>query len=143
MGVDTYIFDEFSKECLYFDRNYNFFAFADVENDAVYDKVMYHMDCGRDHSIRFTAGEIGHCCDVNIEYWKKSAPDRINRVGWNEAIKKFVNERPSGLFFFRNDHQEPPSWDIRDGRTGGPIYQEIDGDEDEKLRRAVRLSDML
>lgn len=127
MGVDTFIFDERSKECFYFDRNLNFFAHAvHPEYDPTYGHVMNQGNFDRDENERFTSSDVAHCCDVNIEYWETGGEREHHRAEWNKSIKRFVTERPHGAFFFRNDHQDPSSHDIRKGRTGGPLYAEIE-----------------
>lgn len=125
MGVDTYIFDEHSKECFYFDRNYNWFTFED-DDERAYD-VMSRASLKQ----HVTSAEVARVCDINIAFWSKDDVDK-HRVYWNECIKRFVTERPLGSFFFVNDHQSPPSWFVRDGcddfgkPNGQPVYREIE-----------------
>jgi hypothetical protein len=119
MGVDTYIFDEVSKECFYFDRNYNWFTF-EPDNKRAYD-VMNRASL-KEH---VTSEDVILVCDINIEFWSKDGCDK-HRVYWNERIKEFASERPDGSFFFVNDHMEPDSHSFT--KKYGGEYTEIGGD---------------
>jgi hypothetical protein len=121
MGVDTYIFDERSKACFYFDRNYNFFCASDD------DRARGIQTRAHDPDERLTAEEVAYACDANVAYWTDggmtSGDDEArHRVWWNERIKQFAQERPEGSFFFVNDHQDPSSHAVL--RAGG--YEKVE-----------------
>jgi hypothetical protein len=109
MGVDSFIFDEVSKTCFYFDRKYNFILGSD---DARHDDIVDRMD-GTERG-RATSEEVMYACDSNIAYWKNEGDESDkHRIAWNESIKRFAQERPNGSFFTASDHDCPDSHDIR------------------------------
>jgi hypothetical protein len=130
MGVDSYIFDEVSKDCFYFDRRHNFILYG-MMDDSHYDSVLdsiYNMEHGR-----ATSEEIVYMCDFNINYYKYSPEvderDR-RRAGWNENIKKFALARPDGSFFTQSDHDSPESWEVRDKGNYREVRYNLEGIEE-------------
>lgn len=118
MGVDTYIFDTVSKECFYFDRNYNWFTYLESVEE-IQDRASES-----DETKTLTAEEVIKVCGANIDYWNNETNETY-RAKWNWHILIFVADRPNGKFFFRNDHQSPPSWDYLEQYLGTGGYKEV------------------
>jgi hypothetical protein len=111
MGVDSYMFDENSKECIYFDRRSNIRHWIDgnENEDDRHARLLNRMDTFE--SKRITSAELIEVCDANIADMKAN-DEPIHHVGWNETVKEFAQARPNGSFFMASDHDEYLSWDI-------------------------------
>ena len=107
MGVDSYMFDEVSKECCDFDRKWNIWHPID-DNDR--HQILIDTINGF-HTGRLSSEEIIEICDANIADMKIT-DEPINHIGWNETVKKFAQEHPSGSFFMASDHDSYEAYDI-------------------------------
>ncbi len=102
MGVDSYILDEVSKECLYFDRKYHFFTYG--THDAVLQEIFAKMDATYKKGLRATADEVAYACHANIANELEGCHNPGHQESWNKAILEFALERPNGRFFSASDH---------------------------------------
>jgi len=123
MGVDSFIFDEVSKDCLYFDRKWNFFDYG--SHDAKLQEVLDKMDATWSKGKRATAEDVVYVCEANIRC--------DNRPGWNATILKFVLARSNGSFFSASDHDYDYCHDIIDKDGYRIIGYDKDGNEVEGL----------
>jgi hypothetical protein len=101
------MFDEVSKECCDFDRKWNIWYPIDG-NDR--HQILIDTIDGF-HTGRLSSSEIIEICDNNIADMLKRA-EPIHHIGWNEAVRQFAKERPSGSFFMASDHDSYEAYDI-------------------------------
>jgi len=99
MGVDSYIFDEVSKECYYFDRKWNIFT-APTDPRAL--EILAKLDVD---GSRATSEEVVYVCEHNIKFGE-------GKPGWNASVLQFALARPNGRFFSRSDHDREWSGEV-------------------------------
>lgn len=119
MGVDGYFFDVVSRECIYYDRELN--LYDKLETDGGWDIFRRLRGEVEDYSTDpdnwacVGAAEAHLFLDELLAEYAKDPEDR--HVWAAQVVKAFVQARPEGRFFIRNDHQEPPSWVLLKGST--------------------------
>lgn len=112
MGTDSYIFDEVSKECLYFDRKHHFFTYG--PHEAKLEDIFRRMDATFKTGERATSEEVVYACEANINNKLDGCHNEGHQESWNTAIREFAAARPNGRFFSASDHDFYLSWEIRD-----------------------------
>lgn len=140
MGIDAYIFDAVSKECLYIDKEkflregfseWKKKVLDDLEAimlSSIFarlkDPVYYHsagLAADIPAAAKVTSAEVIQLADSNPEW------------GYMAAIRHFALERPDGRFFVISDHDDPNCHEfIKDDHRGqerpGAEYVEVKPD---------------
>ena len=112
MGVDSFIFDEVSKDCLYFDRKIHFFTYG--THDAVLQEIFGKMDATykKGQGLRATSDEVIYACQANLQNDLDGCHNEGHQDHWNTRILLFALKRPDGRFFSASDHDYEYDHDI-------------------------------
>jgi len=126
MGVDGFIFDAESKQCLDFDRLSNLRRGAYAGNDR-HDDLLEKLTSYADPpgSVTITSAEVVELMDVAIAAWDQEPADQRYHGNWCTLVKIFASMRPNGRFFVLTDHSDP---DCNDQLTryGRGEYDEVE-----------------
>lgn len=108
MGVDGFIFDAESKQCLDFDRlsNLQRGVWGSPEKiQDIYGKLTsFTPPAG---AVTVSSAEVVELMNATIAAWDREPEDQRYHGNWCRSVKEFAQMRPTGRFFVLTDHSYP------------------------------------
>lgn len=112
MGIDAFMFDAVSKECVYFDRVRNLRSVLD-DPDA-FECLRVHLRGEEPRAKSADVVRLAEACaasrledEVGEESWRQA-----NRAHWANKVRDFALARPDGRFFVHTDHDALTSHEL-------------------------------